>query len=93
MPKGRKRLGKTPKDKIMALDDRQNIVTKTFTREQLLAMSPDDLAKLVGEAGANVQFKGKAVVRKADGTIRYDANAVPGEFGESAEDMAVNAKL
>ena len=77
----------------MALDDRQKIVRKTFTREQILEMSPDDLAKLVGGMGDNVKLKGTAVVRKADGTIRYDADAVPGKFGESAEDLAVSAKL
>ena len=28
-----------------------------------------------------------AIVRKKDGTIRYDKDAVPGEYGESEEDM------
>ena len=28
-----------------------------------------------------------AVVRKADGTIRYDDDAVPGEYHESDKDM------
>ena len=34
-----------------------------------------------------VIIKGTAVVRKADGTIRYDEDAIPGEYHESEEDM------
>ena len=32
-------------------------------------------------------IKGTAIVRKADGTIRYDDDAIPGEYHESEEDM------
>ena len=69
----------------MALDERQRVVKKTFTPEQLKAMSAGDLAKLLGEAGPGAKFKGKAVVRRADGTIKYDADAVPGSFGEAPD--------
>jgi len=32
-------------------------------------------------------IKGTGVVRKADGTIRYDEDAKPGDYHESDEDM------
>ncbi len=70
------------------MDDRQRVVKKTFSREQLQSMSVDDLVTLIGEAGLNAQFRGTAVVRKADGTIRYDDDAKPGDFHESPEDLA-----
>jgi len=72
----------------MVLDERQRIVKKTFTQEQLRNMSVDDLVKLVGEAGPLMKWKGKAVVRKADGTIRYAPDAVPGTFNENPKDLA-----
>jgi len=75
------------------MDERQKVVQRTFTRKQLLAMPVDDLAALVGEANSQgATFRGTAVVRKADGTIRYADDAVPGDFGESPEDMARVAK-
>lgn len=67
----------------MALDERMKVVKKTFTKEQLEAMSADDLAALVGEAGANAKFTGTAVVRRADGSIKYDDDATPGEYMEN----------
>lgn len=72
----------------MSLDERQAVVKKTFTREQLDNMSIEDLVALVGEAGPGVKFHGKGVVRKADGSIRYAADAVPGEYGETPEELA-----
>ncbi len=59
---------------------------KTYSREQLLAMTPEQVVELLDTPG--VQFKGKGVVRRPDGSIRYDDDAVPGQYGESAEDMA-----
>lgn len=59
---------------------------KTYSREQLLAMTPEQVTELLDTPG--VQLKGKGVVRRPDGSIRYDDNAVPGQYGESAEDMA-----
>lgn len=70
------------------MDTRQRVVKKTFTKEQLEGMSLDDVVALVGEAGPNATFTGTAVVRKANGSIRYDKDAVPGSFNESPEDMA-----
>lgn len=59
---------------------------KTYSREQLLAMTPEEVTALLDTPG--VQFHGKGVVRRPDGSIRYDDDAVPGQYGESAEDMA-----
>ena len=59
----------------------EKIIRKTFTLEQINAMDPDELATLLNQPG--VEFKGTAVVRKPDGTIRYDKAAVPGDYHES----------
>lgn len=75
----------------MSLDERQQVVKRVFTREQLKNMSVEDLVRLVGEAGPNATFHGTAVVKKVDGTIRYDDDAVPGEYFESDEELAANA--
>lgn len=64
------------------MDERQRVVLKTFTKEQLKGMSVDDLVKLIGEAGPNARFKGTAVVKRADGSVRYDNEARKGEYGE-----------
>ncbi len=72
----------------MALDERQKVVKKTFTRKQLEEMSLDDLIALVGEAGPDAKFHGTGVVRKSDGTIRYDDSAVPGDYHETPEEIA-----
>jgi hypothetical protein len=69
------------------VDEAQRTITRTFTREELLEMSPEDLADLVEAAGKKAKFHGTAVVRKADGSIRYDNKAVPGRFGEAPEDL------
>lgn len=71
------------------MDERQRVIKKTFTKEQLQSMSVTDLVALVGEAGPNAKFHGTGVVRKKDGTIRYAAEAVPGQFNEAAEDLPV----
>lgn len=76
----------------MSLDERQRVVKKTFTREQLKGMSMVDLVALVGEAGPGAMFHGTGVVRKADGSIRYDDDAVPGDYSESSEDLKRNAE-
>lgn len=74
------------------MDERQRVVKKTFTAEHLRAMSMDDLVALVGEAGPDAKFEGTAIVRKADGSIRYDKNATPGDYHESPDDMARHAE-
>jgi hypothetical protein len=66
------------------MDERQEVVTKTFTREQLSKMSVEDLVKLIGEAGPNAKFTGTAVVKRADGSIKYDDESKKGEFGEES---------
>ncbi len=75
----------------MSLDERQEVVLKTFTREQLENMDIEDIVRLVGEAGPNAKFRGKAVVKRADGSIRYAPEAVPGDFGETAEELQAHA--
>lgn len=69
------------------MDEKQREVKQKFTRQQLEKMSVDDLIALIGEAGPNATFRGTAVVRKADGSIRYDENAEPGTYHEAPEDL------
>lgn len=71
-------------------DTAQKFIKTTYSRKQLLKMSVVDIANLMVEAGPNAVFHGTAVVRKADGTIRYDQDAVPGEFGESEKEMELS---
>lgn len=75
----------------MSLDERQKTVRTVFTRDQLLGMDAEDLVKLVGEAGPDAKFHGTAVVKRVDGSIKYDDDAVPGEFFESEDELAANA--
>jgi len=74
------------------MDERQRVVLKTFTKEELLKMSVEDLVTLVGEAGPGAKLHGTGVIRKKDGTIRYDKEATPGNFGESQDDLDKIAK-
>lgn len=62
------------------MDERQKTVTKVFTKEQLDNMSIEDLAILIGKAGPGATFKGTAIVRKADGTIRCAEGVDPAQF-------------
>ena len=62
-------------------------IRKTYTLDQLMKMTPKAISKLIADAGDLIEFHGTGVVRKKDGSIRYDADAVPGQFGESLEDM------
>jgi len=66
------------------MDKKQSVITETFTREQLLKMDADDLAALVGKANrpGSSSF-GQAVVRKADGSIKYDNPERAGTYGEN----------
>lgn len=73
------------------MDKRQHIIKKTFTKKQLEGMTVKDLIALVGVAGPGAKFAGTGVVRKKDGTIRYDEDAVPGEYFETPEDLKCNA--
>ena len=69
------------------MDERQNIVKKTFTKEQLEAMTPEEIVALVGRAGRDARFAGLGIVRGADGKIKYAPEAVPGRFGERPGDL------
>ncbi len=75
----------------MSLDERQETVLKTFTRENLLTMDLEDLVKLVGEAGPTAKLRGKGIVKRAEGSVRYDASANPGDFGETPEELQAHA--
>jgi hypothetical protein len=75
----------------MSLDERQETVLRTFTREQLRDMPLEDVVKLVGEAGPNAKLKITAVVKRADGSIKYDAGAKPGDYGETPEELQAHA--
>lgn len=74
------------------MDERQRAVKQAFSHKQLKLMSIDDLVRLVGEAGPNAKFHGTGVVRKANGEIRYDPKATPGDYHESPEDLARTAE-
>lgn len=66
------------------MDKKQTLVTETFSREQLLAMPADKLAALLEKAQRpDVKFTGQAVVRKADGSIKYDDPSKAGSYGEN----------
>ena len=72
------------------MDERQRIVKKTFTREQMESMSVQDLVTLVGNAGAGAKFHGSAIVKRADGSIKYDDDAVPGTYHETEAELSLN---
>ena len=76
----------------MSLDERQRTIKTVFSRDQLDSMKIEDLVKLVGEAGPNAKFRGKGVVRRADGSIKYAPEAVPGDFGETEEELKNHAE-
>ena len=51
----------------------------TYTKEDVDAMTPAEFNNVfVGK----VRIEGKGVVRGADGNIKYDDDAVPGNYGE-----------
>lgn len=76
----------------MALDERQKLIKRTFTKEQLEQMSIEDLVALVGEArAAGGKFSGRAVVVKADGTPKFDSEEVRAEFEKAEAEEAKNA--
>jgi len=77
---------------MMSLDDRQKTVKKVFTREQLEGMDAGDLVKLVGEAGSGAKIHISAVVKGPDGEIKYDPTAIPGDYGETEEELAAHAE-
>jgi len=69
----------------MGLDERQKVVKRTFTKSQLEAMPMEDLVALVGEAQAKGgKFMGKAVVKKSDGSVKYDDISKKGQYGEDS---------
>ncbi len=60
------------------MDQKQKVLRKVFTQAQLEAMDPEDLKELLGTPGA--RLKGTAIVRKANGDIRYDPGVDKSQF-------------
>lgn len=57
----------------------RKLVTRTLTAAEILAMTPEEFNNVIAEA---VEVRGTAVVRSADGKIKYDDPSRAGEFGE-----------
>jgi len=57
--------------------------TRVITLEELRAMPEAEQQALLNHPMAKME--GTAVVRKADGTIRYAENADPGDYHEKGE--------
>ncbi len=57
--------------------------TRTITLEELRAMPEAEQRVILNHPMAKME--GTAVVRKADGTIRYDDDAEPGDYHEKGE--------
>lgn len=53
--------------------------TVTYTKEEFAAMAPVDKNNVLMKKPI---IKGKGVVRRADGTIKYDNDALKGTYGE-----------
>jgi len=62
------------------MDEQQKVLRRVFTQEQLEAMDPEDIKELLGRPGA--RLRGTAVVRKANGDIKYDPGVDPAQFEE-----------
>lgn len=60
------------------MDERQTVLRRVFTQEQLEAMDPEDLKNLLGTPGA--RLRGTAIVRRADGSVKYDPGVDPAQF-------------
>ena len=65
------------------MDERLRTIKEVFTKEQLEKMDLRDLLKLVGKANpADLKIVGSAVVRRADGSVKYDEPEKEGNYGE-----------
>ena len=69
------------------MDEAQRVLTKTYTKEDLMKMTADEVEGLIERAGKDIKFHGTAVVRRADGTIRYDDASQAGKYGEAPEEL------
>jgi hypothetical protein len=56
-----------------------NEKTKTYTKEELDQMPSDEMINVMLKA---TKIEGKGVVRRADGTIKYDKPERKGAYGE-----------
>ena len=57
--------------------------SKTYTGEEFLALPEAEQRAILKHPA--VKMEGTAVVRKADGTIRYDDDAEPGKYHEKGD--------
>lgn len=55
------------------------MIRRTYTPEELAAMSRDDIARLLLRA---VKIEATCVVRRADGSIKYDDPSLAGTYHE-----------
>ncbi len=56
---------------------------RTITQEEFLAMEPAEQQAILKHPMA--KMKGTAVVRRADGSIKYDSDAEPGKYHEKGD--------
>ena len=57
--------------------------TKTYTMDDLAAMPEAEQQAILNHPMA--KMKGTAVVRRADGSIKYDSDAEPGKYHEKGD--------
>lgn len=57
---------------------------RVISQEEFEAMSPAEQNVILNHPMA--KMKGTAVVRRADGTIKYDEGAEPGKYHEKGDD-------
>jgi len=55
--------------------------TITLTGDDLRRLKPGDLAKMVAAGG---KIRASFVVQRADGSVKYDPGATPGDYHEHA---------
>ena len=55
----------------------------TYNQDDIKAMPPEQINEVFA---GKVKIEGTGVVRGADGQIKYDADATPGEYGEDTND-------
>lgn len=53
-----------------------------FTREQLDALTPEEREIIMKMIRAGGKVSGTAVVKRADGTVKYDDEILKGSYGE-----------
>lgn len=67
---------------MSAENDKQPAIKKHFTHEELMAMPAEELLELIGGLPTGAKVKFKAVVKRADGSIKYDNPDLAGTYNE-----------